>query len=215
MGKIFDFIDGQFRISKFHKYFLRRKVPEDIGYSYCFGGIALVYFLVLALTGLFLSMYYVPSEKEAYKSVVMITDEVFGGWLVRSVHKWASSLFIISIIFHTIRVFISKSYMPPRQLNWVVGCFSFIVAMTSGFTGYLLPWDQKAYWATEVGTSMIKTIPFIGEYLLQIVRGGSEITGITLIRFYSLHTIFLPYSIVILMLIHFHIVKKLGISRNL
>jgi quinol-cytochrome oxidoreductase complex cytochrome b subunit len=190
-------------------------VPEDLNYTFCFGGIAFTFFLVLALTGILLSLYYVPSEKEAYRSIVMITNEVTLGWLIRSLHKWAATLFIVSIFLHTVRVFASRAYRTPRELNWIAGVTALVIAMASGFTGYLLPWDQKAYWATEVGTSMVRTAPFIGEYLMLALRGGSEVDGATLIRFYSLHVLYLPLSMALLLWAHFHMVKRQGISRKL
>jgi quinol-cytochrome oxidoreductase complex cytochrome b subunit len=198
-----------------HKRFLQRPVPQNINYSYCLGGMAFTYFLILVFTGLLLSLYYIPSEKEAFKSIVMINEDVRLGWLVRSLHKWAAHLFIIFIILHIIRVFVSRAYRPPRELNWMAGVLGFVVAMASGFTGYLLPWDQKAYWATEVGTAMFGTVPFIGEYLLYMVRGGAYVDGMTLIRFYSLHVLYLPVSMAIILWAHFHMVKRQGIAKNL
>ena len=215
MGKVFDWLDVRFELRKPHRRFFKRYVPEDLDYTYCFGGIAFAFFLALASTGLLLSLYYVPSEKEAFKSIVMITDEVSIGWFIRSLHKWSATFFIVSIILHTIRVFISGAYRSPRELNWMAGVFSFVIAMVSGFTGYLLPWDQKAYWATEVGTSMIKTVPFIGEYLMFLVRGGPEVSGATLIRFYSVHVLYLPLAMFLLLGGHFHMVKRQGIAKSL
>lgn len=215
MGRIFDWLDSRFGLKEPHKRFLVRPVPKNINYSYCLGGIAFVFFLILAISGMLLSIYYIPSEKEAFNSIVYITNDVLLGWLIRSIHKWSASLFIISIILHTVRVFISKAYRPPRELNWIAGVLGFLIAMASGFTGYLLPWDQRAYWATEVGTAMFSTIPLIGEDLMYIVRGGYDISGITLIRFYSIHVLYLPVSMAIILWIHFHIIKRQGISGGL
>ena len=215
MEKVFDWLDYRFGLKRSHYRFLQRRVPSDLGYTYCFGGMAFTYFLMLACSGLLLSLYYVPSEKEAFRSVVMITDEVTLGWVIRGLHKWAATLFIISIILHTIRVFVSKAYHPPRDLNWMVGVLTFVLVMFSGFTGYLLPWDQKAYWATEVGTAMARSVPFIGDNIMIVFRGGPEVSGATLVRFYSLHILYLPLSIAVLLWTHFHMVKRQGISRNL
>lgn len=215
MGKILDWIDGRFRIKEPHSRFFQRPVPENLNYSYCLGGMAFTFFLMLAFTGMLLSIYYIPSEKEAFKSIVNITNEVVLGWLIRSLHKWSANLFIISIILHTIRVFVSKAYRPPRELNWIAGTLGLVIAMASGFTGYLLPWDQKAYWATEVGTSMFGTIPMIGSYLMRAVRGGLDINGATLIRFYSFHVLYLPISMALILWAHFHMIKRQGISSGL
>jgi len=215
VGKVFDWLDYRFGLKKPHARFLQRRVPSDLGYTYCFGGMAFAYFLMLASSGLLLSLYYVPSEKEAFRSIVMITNEVRMGWLIRGLHKWSASLFIISIIFHTMRVFVSKAYRPPRDLNWMIGAMTFVLVMFSGFTGYLLPWDQKAYWATEVGTAMATNVPFIGVDIMNAFRGGPEVSGATIVRFYSLHILYLPLSISALLWAHFHMVKRQGISRNL
>lgn len=215
MGKVFDWLDRQFHLISPHKRFFQRSVPPDLNYTYCFGGIAFTYFLILVFSGLLLSIYYVPSENDAYKSVMIITNEVPLGWVIRGMHKWSASFFIIFIIIHAIRVFVSKAYRPPRELNWIVGSLTLIMAMASGFTGYLLPWDQKAYWATEVGTSMVGTIPFIGKYLMYAVRGGAEVNAATLIRFYSMHVLYLPLITGILLWFHFHMIKRQGISAKL
>lgn len=215
MGRIFDWMDSRFGVKEPHKRFLQRRAPQNLNYSYCLGGMAFTYFLILFFTGLLLSLYYVPSEKEAFKSVVMINDDVALGWLVRSLHKWSANLFIICIILHTVRVFVSKAYSPPRELNWMAGVLGFVVAMSSGFTGYLLPWDQKAFWATEVGTSMFGTMPFIGKYLVYAVRGGLDVSGATLIRFYSLHVLYMPVAMAVILWAHFHMVKRQGIAKEL
>ncbi len=215
MGQIFDWIDDRFKVKAPHKDFLERKLPENLNYSYCLGGAALTFFIINAITGVMLSIYYVPSESEAFSSIVRIQKEVPLGWLVRGMHKWSASLFIIIILFHTLRVFISKAYRPPRELNWIVGSFTLIIAFASGFTGYLLPWDQRAYWATEVGTSMAGTVPLIGSYILYLVRGGIDIDGTTLIRFYSIHILWNPFLMIVLLWAHFHMVKRQRIKGGL
>lgn len=215
MGKVFDWLDGRFSLRRPHRRFFQRYIPEDLDYSYCLGGMAFTFFLLLAATGLLLSFYYVPSEREAYQSILTITEEVTLGRLIRGTHKWSATLFIVCIMLHALRVFVSRAYRPPRELNWMVGVLTFVLAMASGFTGYLLPWDQKAYWATEVGTSMLQTVPLAGEQLMHAVRGGPEVRGATLIRFYSLHVLFLPALISLLLIAHFHMVKRQGISRPL
>lgn len=215
MGKVIDWLDSRFGIKEPHKRFLQRPIPPHINYSYCLGGAAFVLFLISAVTGLFLSVYYIPSETEAFKSIIIINDEVRFGRLIRGMHKWSANLLIVFIILHAIRVFVSRAYRPPRELNWIAGSLTFVITLASGFIGYLLPWDQKAYWATVVGTSMASTVPFIGKTLIFIVRGGHDVDGTTLIRFYSLHVLFLPIFMSILLWAHFHMVKKQGISGGL
>ncbi|MCX8030754.1 MAG: cytochrome b N-terminal domain-containing protein [Thermodesulfovibrionales bacterium] len=214
MSKFFDWLDKQFKIRSPHKRFFQRTIPPNINYTYCFGGIAFTYFLLLAMSGLLLTIYYIPTEKEAYNSVLLITNEVPLGWVIRGIHKWSASLYITFIIFHAIRVFLSRAYKPPRELNWMVGSLAFIASMASGFTGYLLPWDQKAYWATEVGTSMISTIPIAGKYIAYLVRGDSHVSANTLLRFYALHVLYLPLITIFLLWGHFHMIKRLGIASK-
>lgn len=213
--KFIDWFLDRFRLKTAHRGIFDRDIPEGITYFYCFGGIAFTSFLVCLLSGLFLSFHYVPSEKEAYQSIIRIHEEVFLGRLVRSVHKWSANILIVSMVIHSIRVFVTKSYRPPRELNWIVGVMIFVTTMIEGFTGYLLPWDQKAYWATVVGTNIVGSIPFIGEPFLLIARGGYEVTGATLVRFYSFHVLWLPMIIIFLLWAHFHMIKKLGISKPL
>ncbi len=215
MGKVFDWIDNIFSVKEPHRKFLQRRLPEGVSYLYCFGGVAFVCFLTALATGLLLSVHYVPSEKEAFHSVVRITQEVRFGWFVRSLHRWAAHGLIVLMLLHTLRVIIHRAYRPPRELNWVAGTVLGVLVFGSGFTGYLLPWDQKAYWATEVGTSMVGTIPIVGKYLLYMLRGGPDITGTTLVRFYSIHVLWLPLMIGVLLWAHFHMVKRQGISGGL
>jgi quinol-cytochrome oxidoreductase complex cytochrome b subunit len=215
MGKIFDRIDTLFHVKTPHKRFLSRKLPEGINYTYCLGGAAFTAWLLLAATGLMLSLYYVPSESEAYDGILMIQREVRLGWLVRGVHKWSATLLIVFILLHTLRVFISKAYRPPGELNWMAGVMGLALAFASGFTGYLLPWDQKAYWATEVGTSMAATVPVVGKYLLYLVRGGPDVDKTTLIRFYGMHVLWMPLMTALILWAHFHMIKRLGVRRKL
>lgn len=215
MGKIFDWIDERFGVKQPHRKFLYRRIPEGVNYLFCLGGIAFTFFIMLFLSGLLLSIHYAPSEKEAFASIVRIQNEVTLGWLIRSIHKWSANLLIVSIMLHSLRVFIYKAYQAPRELNWAAGSLTLAIAMASGFTGYLLPWDQKAYWATEVGTSMASTIPLIGTQILYLVRGGEDVTGTTLLRFYALHVLYLPFLMFIVLYAHFHIIKRQGVKGGL
>jgi quinol-cytochrome oxidoreductase complex cytochrome b subunit len=215
MGRIFDWIDERFGVKQPHRKFLYRNIPEGVNYTFCLGGAAFTFFVMLFFSGLVLALYYVPSEHEAFSSIVRLQNEVRLGRFTRSFHKWSANLLIITIILHTMRVFIYKAYRPPRELNWVAGSLTLILAFASGFTGYLLPWDQKAYWATEVGTSMAATVPLIGKYLLYFVRGGEDVTGITLIRFYAMHVLYLPFLMFLILWAHLHIVKRQSVKGGL
>lgn len=215
MGRIFDWIDSRLGVRAPHRKFLQRPLPQNLSYLYCLGGIAFTLYIILLLTGILLSLYYVPSEIEAYQSVLRITKEVRWGFLIRGIHKWTANLFILFIFLHAIRVFVQKAYRPPRELNWIVGSLTLVFSLASGFTGYLLPWDQKAYWATVVGTKIAATVPLVGEYLLYLLRGGPDVNGTTLVRFYSLHVLWLPLMMFLLLWAHFHMVKRQGISGGL
>ena len=154
------------------KYFLFRKVPGDISWSHTLGSATLTAFLVQVVTGVFLAMYYKPDPDKAYESIQHITNDVTLGWLVRGMHRWGASVFIILMFFHMARVFLFGSYKYPRELNWIIGVLLLATGMLAGFTGYLLPWDQTAYWATVVGTRIAATVPVVGEGLMEFIRGG-------------------------------------------
>ena len=194
------------------KYFLFRKVPGDTGWAHTLGSATLTAFLVQAVTGVILAMYYKPSTNEAYSSIQHITNDVDFGWLVRGMHRWGASVFIILLFFHAARVFIFGSYKYPRELNWIVGVILLILGMLEGFTGYLLPWDQTAYWATVVGINLNGTAPFLGPFLADFLKGGGEIGTETLARFYSLHMLLIPGLIFALIGLHLYLVIRLGVT---
>jgi len=194
------------------RYFLFRKVPSDTNWMQTLGSATLTAFLVQAITGVILAMYYKPTPGDAYKSIQNITDDVTLGWLVRGMHKWGASVFIILMFLHMGRVFLFGAYKYPRELNWVVGVLLLVMGMMEGFTGYLLPWDQTAYWATVVGINLNGTAPFLGPWLAQFLRGGQEIGADTLTRFYSLHMLLIPGAIFALIGLHLYLVVRLGVS---
>ena len=215
MGKFFDYFDSRFILKRPHKYFLERTLPQNLNYFYCFGGITFVLFLVLLFTGIMLSVYYIPSENHAYQSIRYIDGKVYLGWLIKSLHKWSANLMVICILIHMLRVFVTGSYKKPRELNWIAGSLLLIITLGFGFTGYLLPWDQKAYWATVVGASMAGTVPLIGPYLSALLRGGPDVNGLTLLRFYSFHVLWLPLISLVFLWAHFHMIRQQGISGGL
>jgi quinol-cytochrome oxidoreductase complex cytochrome b subunit len=194
------------------RYFLMRKVPGDTNWMQTLGSATLTAFIVQALTGVILAMYYKPSPHDAYASIQNITDHVFMGWLVRGMHKWGASVFIILLFLHMGRVFLFGAYKYPRELNWIVGVLLLVLGLTEGFTGYLLPWDQTAYWASVVGINLNGTAPFLGPWLAQFLRGGQEISGDTLSRFYSLHMLIIPGGIISLITLHLYLVIRLGVT---
>jgi menaquinol-cytochrome c reductase cytochrome b subunit len=180
------------------KYFLFRKVPSDTNWFHTLGSATLTAFLVQAGTGVILAFYYRPTPDEAYESIRYITDEVTLGWLVRGMHKWGASVFIILLFLHMARVFLFGAYKYPRELNWVVG--------------FLLPWDQTAYWATVVGINLNGTGPVMGPFLAQFLRGGDEIGPNTITIFYATHMLLLPGAIAGLIVLHLYLVIRLGVS---
>jgi menaquinol-cytochrome c reductase cytochrome b subunit len=194
------------------KYFLFRKVPGDSGWAHTLGSATLTAFLVQAITGVILAMFYKPSPDEAYSSIQHITNDVDFGWLVRGMHRWGASVFIILLFFHMARVFLYGAYKYPRELNWIIGVFLLILGMFEGFTGYLLPFDQTAYWATVVGMNITANGPFVGGIMAQILQGGPDIGATTLSRFYSLHMLVAPGLIFALIGLHLYLVVRLGVS---
>jgi quinol-cytochrome oxidoreductase complex cytochrome b subunit len=194
------------------KYFLFRKVPRDTNWFHTLGSATLTAFIVQAVTGVVLAFYYKPSPNEAYSSVQYITNDLTLGWLVRGMHRWGASVFIILLFLHMGRVFLFGAYKYPRELNWLLGVLLLVLAMLEGFTGYLLPWDQTAYWATVVGINLNATAPFAGPFLSDFLRGGQEIGTETLSRFYSLHMLVIPGGLIALILLHLYLVVRLGVS---
>ena len=194
------------------KYFLFRKVPADTNWWHTLGSATLTAFIVQAVTGVILAFYYKPDAENAYRSIQLITNAITLGWLVRGMHRWGASVFIILMFFHMARVFLFGAYKYPRELNWIIGVLLLILGMLEGFTGYLLPWDQTAYWATVVGINLNGTAPFAGEFLAQFLRGGSEIGGDTLARFYAMHMLLIPGALFALIGLHLYLVVRLGVS---
>jgi len=202
-------------VKRHYRRIFERPLPPGVTYFYCFGGITFFLFLVLTFTGIVLSLYYVPSAGDAYNSIRFIDEKLPTGWLMRSLHVWSASGMVFAILIHMLRVFVTGSYKSPREFNWVVGMMLFVVTMAFGFSGYLLPWDQKAFWATTVGTAMPGTTPIIGDFLVRVIRGGDDVTGLTLIRFYVLHLYILPLITMLLLWAHFHMIRRQGISGGL
>lgn len=194
---------------------LRKPVPRHINWTFCFGGMTLFLFLIQAVTGVLLTLYYRPTPEGAYASVRYITNQVAFGWLIRGVHHWGSHAMILMVFLHMLRVFFYQAYKTPRELNWMVGTMLLFITVTFGFTGYLLPWDQLSYWATTVGTETAGALPSVGSILLPIVRGGAEVSGDTLTRFYAAHVIILPAGTIALLALHFLMLRRQGIVEPL
>jgi quinol-cytochrome oxidoreductase complex cytochrome b subunit len=207
-----DWVEERSGLVGYTKWFLFRKVPHDISWAQTLGAAALTAFLSQAITGVVLAMYYKPDPNAAYGSVVNITEELTLGWLVRGMHKWGASVFIILMFLHMGRTFLFGAYKYPRELNWILGALLLVSGMAEGFTGYLLPWDNTAYWATVVGININATGPFVGPFLAQFLQGGLMIGPDTLPKFYALHMLVLPGAIMALIGLHLYLVVRLGVT---
>lgn len=210
-------IEERFRIKELLISIVKHPAPEKVISNplYCLGGTAFLCFIILALSGIFLAMYYKPTPAEAYKSVEHIMTVVPMGSLVRSIHHWAANMMIAAVMLHMIRVYFMGAYKKPRELNWVVGILLLLITTTFGFSGYLLPWDQLSYWATKIGTGIAAAIPFVGGYISLILVGGNDLGPETLTRFFAIHVLILPASIIVLLGAHFIMVRIQGISGRL
>jgi len=193
-----------------------KPVPEHARrFWFCFGGLTFFTAVMQAMSGVFLTLYYEPTPDRAYASVFYISNYVKYGWLIRSIHAWGAQLMVVFVIIHMIRVYVTASYKHPREFNWLAGVLLFAITMTFGLTGYLLPWDQKAYWGSTVTVSLMKQIPVMGDWVARIVVGGDKLGAPTLSRFYSAHIMVLPTVLVGLLFVHFWLVRKQGISGPL
>ncbi|MBU2644441.1 cytochrome b N-terminal domain-containing protein [bacterium] len=196
------------------KPFLYKKLPSDLGWSATLGSLCALVFVVEVVTGMLLAMYYNPSPDLAYESIQFIMNDVSMGNILRGIHHWGASAMVILVFTHLMTVFFSGSYKTPRELTWTIGVFLFLFTLGLGFTGYLLPWDQKAYWATVVSSNIPRDIPLIGDYITRIMLGGDRISGLTLTRFYSLHMLVLPSLLAIFVLIHIYLIRIHGLAEH-
>jgi quinol-cytochrome oxidoreductase complex cytochrome b subunit len=206
-----DWIDERMTISPGLRWLMFRKVPRGTNWAYTLGSATLFAFLNQAVTGVFLAMYYRPDTSGgAYESIRYINDNVFLGQFVHAMHKWGASVMVILIFLHMGRVFFYGAYKYPRELTWVIGVVLLILTLVMAFTGYLLPWDNRSYWATVVGININGTGPFIGPFLSDFLRGGAEFGSTTLSRFYAIHMLLVPGLIIALIGAHLYLVTKLG-----
>jgi menaquinol-cytochrome c reductase cytochrome b subunit len=205
-----DWVDERTSIAGAVRWTFFRKVPKGTNWFYTLGSATLFAFLSQAVTGVFLAMYYVPSATEAYESTRRITNEIFLGELVRGMHKWGATVMVVLIFLHMARVFFFGAYKYPRELNWVIGFVLLILTLVMALTGYLLPFDQRSYWATIVAVNITANGPLVGPFLGDFMRGGAEFNATTLARFYSIHMLIVPGAIVALITAHIYLVTKLG-----
>lgn len=211
IAKIAQWLDDRTAWHKVWEAIFLRKIPK-VNWLYTLGSATLFVAINQAITGILLTIYYVPTPDHAYDSVQYITTQVPLGWLIRGLHHWGASAMIVLVVLHMLRVIIFAAYKYPREVTWFTGVILLLVVIGFGFTGYLLPWDQKAYWATTVGTRIAGTPPIIGNYLLRIIRGGTEISAVTLVRFFGTHVWVLPSLLFLLIGVHLYLVIRNGIS---
>ncbi|MEZ5120119.1 MAG: cytochrome b N-terminal domain-containing protein [Solirubrobacterales bacterium] len=203
-------VDERTSLSGAARWMMFRKVPKGTNWFYTLGSATMFAFLNQAVTGVFLAMYYDPSPTNAYESARYITNEAFLGEFVRGMHKWGSSVMVILVFLHMGRTFFFGAYKYPRELNWVIGAVLLVLTMLMSFTGYLLPFDQRSYWATIVGVNINGTGPLIGPYLNDFLLAGPDFSATTLSRFYSIHMLLVPGLIAALIGAHLYLVAKLG-----
>jgi quinol---cytochrome c reductase cytochrome b subunit, bacillus type len=208
---VVNWVDERTSLSGAVRWMMFRKVPKGTNWFYTLGSATMFAFLNQAITGVFLAMYYRPDVSGgAYESIRYVTNDVFLGSFVRGMHKWGSSVMVVLVFLHMGRTFFFGAYKYPRELNWVIGVVLLILTMTMSFTGYLLPFDERAYWATIVGVNINGTGPLIGPYLSDFLRAGPEFGATTLSRFYAIHMMLVPGLIAALIGAHLYLVAKLG-----
>lgn len=209
--RAWDWLDERYRLQVLWHAMVEVPIPRR-AQTYFLGGITLFLFGVQAITGILLAVYYQPTPERAYDSILFIMNDVAFGWLIRSIHAWGANLMIIFCVLHLLRVFLQAAYKAPRELTWVAGMFLLLVTLGFGFTGYLLPWDQRAFWATVVGSNIADAVPFIGDQALIFLRSGPEITALTLTRFFAAHVLILPASLGALLVLHLVMVHQQGLA---
>jgi cytochrome b6 len=212
-GKLWTWLDERIGLAELEKLAKKKQVPvHRHGVWYYFGGMTLFLFVVQVASGILLLFYYRPSAEEAYESVQFLMAEVEFGWLIRSIHAWSANLMIFALFVHLFSVLLLKAYRPPREVTWFSGVALLAIALGFGFTGYLLPWNELAYFATKVGTEITGAIPVLGRFFVRLLRGGDEVTGATLTRFYGIHVAVLPALVTLILGLHLYLVQKHGMS---
>lgn len=222
LSKMYDWIDDRLDITPLWRDLADHEVPEHVNpayhfsaFVYCFGGLTFFIIIIQILSGMFLTMYYVPDIENAWQSVSYIQFDLAYGTIVSGMHHWGASLVLVMVFLHTLRVFFTGSYKKPREMNWVVGVLMFLILLGLGFTGYLLPWDMKAYYATQVGLQIADSVPFIGDWIQLLLQGSDMVGAETLARFFAIHVFFLPAILFALLAAHFLMIRKQGISGPL
>ncbi len=210
ISRIYEWLDSRLNLKSVEKTLLDEPIPGGASWVYVFGSATLFLFVLQAVTGMFLAIYYAPTPDHAYDSVQFIENQVTFGAFVRGLHHWGASGMVVAIGLHMLQTFLYGAYKPPRELMWMVGVVLFLIVLGFAFTGYLLPWDQTAYWATQVGINMVGTVPLVGDFLVKVLRGGDSLGALTLSRFFAVHVLFLPALILTGVALHLFILRRVG-----
>jgi cytochrome b6 len=215
----YDWIEERLEIQTIADDILSKFVPSHVNIFYCFGGVVLTCYLIQGASGFSMTVYYRPTVIEAYASLRYIIETVNLGWFIRSIHRWSSSILVTSLLLHITRVYLTGGFKKPRELIWLSGVVLALITLSFGVTGYSLPWDQVGYWAAKILTgtpgALDNIYPNLGTLVVVLTRGGFSVGQLTLTRFYSLHTFLLPLIALLLMLVHFLMLRKQGISGPL
>jgi len=215
-AKVYAWVDERAQLRALVEFMGKKYVPvHNRSLWYYFGGVSLFLFIIQVLTGILLLLYYKGSEQLAFESIQFIMSKVEFGWLIRSIHSWAANLFILAAMVHMFSVFFERSYRKPREITWVTGMLMFFLALAFGFSGYLLPWNELAFFATKVGTDIAGVLPLVGKPLMVFLRGGDDVTGATLTRFFGFHVAVFPGLFTVLLGIHLVLVQRQGMSEPL
>ncbi len=216
LRKTYEWIDERLQLEDLVQFLGKKYVPiHRHSIWYYFGGVSLFLFIIQVITGILLLLYYKSGEELAFESIQFIMSKVQFGWLIRSIHSWTANLFILTAMIHMFSVYFEKSYRKPREMTWLTGMLMFFLALGFGFSGYLLPWNELAFFATKVGTDIAGVVPVIGKPLMVFLRGGQEVTGATLSRFFGFHVAVLPGIFTVLLGTHLILIQRQGMSEPL
>jgi cytochrome b6 len=208
---LWHWVDERLQVQPLVDFAKHKEVPQyRHSWAYYFGGLTLFFFCIQVATGILLLLYYRPTAEAAFESVQFIVTRVPFGWLIRSIHSWSANLMILAAFCHMFSVYLLGAYNKPRELTWWSGFLLLVLAMGFGFSGYLLPWNELSFFATRVGTDMVSKVPFVGHWLLTFLRGGEDVTGATLTRFFGFHVAVLPMLTTLLIGLHLALIQRQG-----
>lgn len=211
-SKIYEWLDERLGFDDLYKGLLDRPEPHGTWWN-TLGSASLFLFTMQVVTGMFLLMYYTPSPDHAYDSIQYIMNGVAFGWLIRGIHHWGATLMVFIVFIHMLRTFVTGSYKYPRELNWVIGVLLLLTTLGMGLTGYLLPWNQRSFFATTVATEIAGLVPWAGPFITRVMRGGNDLSALTLSRFFAAHVWLLPATLTLLIVIHMYLLIRHGESE--